>query len=233
MREALRRMKMFYPRSLHLTPNPILPPSHPLRALGEPILVPTPDSSGGSGPVIRLYNLKSFTLSIENIQLSDSGNYSCETTRIVPPPSLHKSSCLILQVRPHLSLQKLNSSNDTCVHLLCLLESLKPEQVNFTWSRGERSLHPFTSYAMNSELHLCKPDWSEGDTITCYASYSSTQTPYSRSITLDFSHEGQTEIRLPVCVVLFSIFIISIVFIWMLFFIFKYKRVTCCHRLAT
>uniref|UniRef100_A0A672KE65 Ig-like domain-containing protein n=1 Tax=Sinocyclocheilus grahami TaxID=75366 RepID=A0A672KE65_SINGR len=82
-------------------------------------------------------------------------------------------------VRPHLSLQKLNSSNDTCVHLLCLLESLKPEQVNFTWSRGERSLHPFTSYAMNSELHLCKPDWSEGDTITCYASYSSTQTLYT------------------------------------------------------
>lgn len=43
---------MFYPRSLHLTPYPTLPPSHPLRALGEPILVPKPVSSGDSGPVI-------------------------------------------------------------------------------------------------------------------------------------------------------------------------------------
>ncbi|KTF73362.1 hypothetical protein cypCar_00049148 [Cyprinus carpio] len=86
-------------------------------------------------------------------------------------------------VGPHLSLQKLNSSNDTCIHLLCSVEDLKPEQVNFTWSRGERSLHPFTSYAMNSELRLCKPDWSEGDTITCYANYSSTQTQKSIQLT--------------------------------------------------
>lgn len=55
MREALSRMKMFYPRSF--SPSS-LPLSHPLRALGEPILVPTPISSGGFGPVIRLYNLQ-------------------------------------------------------------------------------------------------------------------------------------------------------------------------------
>lgn len=88
-------------------------------------------------------------------------------------------------VRPHLSLQKLNSSNDTCVHLLCSLEDLTTEQVNFTWGREGHhgSLHPFTSYTNNSELRLCKPDWSDGDTITCYASYSDNQIQRSLQLT--------------------------------------------------
>ncbi|XP_052464077.1 uncharacterized protein LOC128021135 isoform X4 [Carassius gibelio] len=114
---------------------------------------------------------------IKDAQPSDSGYHSCKTTRIIPPPSLDYSTNMTLQVVvPRLSLQKLNSSNDTCVHLLCSIESLQSKQVNFTWSRGQRSLHPFTSNATESELRLCKPDWSEGDTITCYASYSRTQT---------------------------------------------------------
>ncbi|XP_048036059.1 uncharacterized protein LOC125261535 isoform X3 [Megalobrama amblycephala] len=132
-------------------------------------------------------------------------------------------------LHPGLSLQLLNSSNDTCVHLLCSLESLNPELVNFTWSReGQRSLHTSTSYDMKSELRLCKPDWSDGDTITCHASCSSAQTPLSRTITLDFSNEESSQKSPEFCVVLFSTFIICIIFIWMFFCFFKYKSVTCC-----
>ncbi|XP_052422477.1 uncharacterized protein LOC127965832 isoform X4 [Carassius gibelio] len=64
------------------------------------------------------------------------------------------------------------------------MEGLTSELVNFTWSRdGHGSLHPFTTNATNSELRLCKPDWSDGDTITCYASYSSTRTQRSIQLT--------------------------------------------------
>ncbi|KAK2871093.1 hypothetical protein Q8A67_023620 [Cirrhinus molitorella] len=122
-------------------------------------------------------NIESLTLSIENVKPSDSGYYSCKTSRIIPPPTLDNISNVTLNVetRPHLSLQLKNSSNATCVHLLCSLEGLTTERVNFTWSREGQ----YTTNAMNSELCLCKPDWSEGDIITCYASYSGTQTQQS------------------------------------------------------
>ncbi len=44
------------------------------------------------------FNRKSFTLSIENIQLSDSGYYRCKTIRMIPPPSLDNTSNVTLQV---------------------------------------------------------------------------------------------------------------------------------------
>uniref|UniRef100_E9QIP9 Si:ch211-222e20.4 n=1 Tax=Danio rerio TaxID=7955 RepID=E9QIP9_DANRE len=76
-----------------------------------------------------------------------------------------------------LSLKPLNSTNDSCVHLLCSLDS---DLANFTWSRGGQMLpHVSTFNADNSELQLCKPDWSEGDTITCHVNYSGTQTQKS------------------------------------------------------
>ncbi|XP_042621104.1 uncharacterized protein LOC109062763 [Cyprinus carpio] len=141
-----------------------------------------------------------FQINIKDVQHNDSGIHSCKMTIIVPPPSLDYFTNMTLQVvvGPHLSLQKLNSSNDTCVLLLCSVEDLKPEQVNFTWSRGERSLHPFTSYALNSELRLCKPDWSEGDTITCYAKYSSTQTQKSIQLTSETTSDIGGSFYLPV-----------------------------------
>ncbi|XP_043106207.1 uncharacterized protein LOC122352716 [Puntigrus tetrazona] len=138
------------------------------------------------------FNKTSFTLSVVNVQLSDSGNYSCKITRFIPPPILDSTSNMTLQVavRPHLSLKKLNSSNETCVHLRCSLENLQPGQVNFTWDReGHGSLRSVLNNSMNSELLLCKPDWSDGDTITCYAKYLQTQTLYSCNITLDFRHK--------------------------------------------
>ncbi|XP_050976219.1 uncharacterized protein LOC127171544 isoform X2 [Labeo rohita] len=153
-----------------------------------------------TGDCISHFNFssESFTLflSIENVQPSDSGNYSCKTTRLIPPPTLDDTTYVTLKVnaRPHLSLQ-LNSSNDTCIHLLCSMEGLTTEQVNFTWSRqGQSLLHQFTSNSTSSELHLCKPDWSEGDTITCYANYSGTQT--EKSILLSSQNASEKGVEL-------------------------------------
>ncbi|XP_026104418.1 uncharacterized protein LOC113075989 [Carassius auratus] len=178
--------------------------------------------TGNCVPRFKL-NKKSFTLSIEYVQLSDSGTYSCKITRVIPPPSTDYSTNVTLQVaaRPHLSLLTLNSSNDSCIHLLCSMEGLTSELVNFTWSRdGHGSLHPFTSNATNSELRLCKPDWSDGDTITCYASYSSTRT--QRSIQLTSQKEFEQNFPV-VSVAIFSSFFICIAFIWILFCISKHK----------
>ncbi|XP_051765275.1 uncharacterized protein LOC127520752 [Ctenopharyngodon idella] len=148
------------------------------------------------------FNRTSFTLSIENVQPSDSGNYSCKTTRLILPPTLDNISNVILQVEG-LSLQLLNSSNDTCIHLLCSLESLNPELVNFTWSReGQSLLHPSTSYDMKSELHLCKPDWSDGETITCHANYSNSQT--QKSIQLPSQHTSDKTIGIKQLIIICS-----------------------------
>ncbi|KAG1970566.1 hypothetical protein F2P79_002065 [Pimephales promelas] len=181
-------------------------------------------------------SVKRTSLSIENVQFSDSGNYSCKTTRLIPPPELDIISYVKLQVEapPSLSLLKLNVSNVSCVHLLCSLEAPNPEPVNFTWIRaGHGSLYSSTSYDMKSSLELCKPDWSDGDTIICHASYSNSRTPLSMNITLDFSNKESSQ-RSPVfCLVLFCTFAICIVFIWMVFCISKYKSVTCCTGPST
>ncbi|KAL6473102.1 hypothetical protein MHYP_G00192900 [Metynnis hypsauchen] len=85
--------------------------------------------------------------------------------------------------------QKVNISNQCCVELLCSLEGLSPDQVSFTWTRGsELLLHPSN---MSSTLTLCKPHWRDGDTFTCQASYSSSHTLYSKSITIKYTDEGK------------------------------------------
>ncbi|XP_056103577.1 uncharacterized protein LOC130082748 [Rhinichthys klamathensis goyatoka] len=132
------------------------------------------------------------SLSIENVQFSHSGIYSCKTTRLIPPPSVDNISNVKLQVEapPGLSLQKQNGSNDSCILLLCSLEALNPELVNFTWIReGQGSLYSSTSYDMNSSLDLCKPDWSDGDTIICHANYSNNTTQTHIILTSDSESE--------------------------------------------
>nr|XP_021327981.1 uncharacterized protein LOC103911768 isoform X2 [Danio rerio] len=132
---------------------------------------------------------KPVTLEIKNVQPGDSGKYSCKTTTLIPPPSVEESSSLILRVAG-LSLKPLNSTNDSCVHLLCSLDS---DLANFTWSRGGQMLpHVSTFNADNSELQLCKPDWSGGDTITCHVNYSGTQT--QKSITFSRSENANRDL---------------------------------------
>ncbi|XP_057177982.1 uncharacterized protein LOC130546626 isoform X1 [Triplophysa rosa] len=135
-----------------------------------------------SGCCIPRFTLtkESLQLNIENVQPSDFGNYTCKWSRIIPPPTLDGIRNVMLRVED-LSLQRLNSRNDSCIHLLCTLEALNPEQVNFTWStEGQRLPNMSSSSYTSSELYLCEPDWDNADTITCQASYFYNNTLYRR-----------------------------------------------------
>ncbi|XP_007232592.3 uncharacterized protein LOC103035352 isoform X1 [Astyanax mexicanus] len=133
-------------------------------------------------------NPEPFGLTITDVRSSDAGVYNCSITKVLPPPVEDKSSVIILEVSADLTVEQMNSSDLSCVDLLCSLEGLSPEQINFTWTRGSELLHhQNVPTSMNSSLHLCKPNWANGDTITCHADYSSTHTLYSQNITLTCS----------------------------------------------
>ncbi|KAL7847556.1 hypothetical protein AOLI_G00222740 [Acnodon oligacanthus] len=147
---------------------------------------------------------------------------------MVPPPATDYFSVLILQVNvpAGLMVQQVNIGNQRCVELLCSLEGLSPEQVNFTWTRGsEQLLHQSNPSNMSSTLTLCKPHWRDGDTFTCQASYSSDHTLYSKSTTIKPTDEECPHSFPVISVVLFSIFIIIITVIWIMYCLFSHKRV--------
>ncbi|XP_029555830.1 uncharacterized protein LOC115154095 isoform X1 [Salmo trutta] len=102
---------------------------------------------------------------------TDSGQYTCLISRVIPPPTIEKSSVVDLQVTG-LVLERQNSSDPDCIQLLCTLEDLDPQDVNFTWTRqGQASpetlLTNHSPSKQSSVLTLCQSVWREGDTITC------------------------------------------------------------------
>ncbi|KAK1800428.1 hypothetical protein P4O66_005659, partial [Electrophorus voltai] len=119
---------------------------------------------------------------------------------------------------PDLSLQQLNSSDVTCVELLCTLEGLRPEQVNFTWTKADEKLPHYHSTNMSSMLKLCKPDWWDGVTLTCQASYPHNSTVYRKNITLTCRNTGPE--NLSCCPTVHVLFFIIIAFIWILSYVF-------------
>ncbi|XP_055797738.1 uncharacterized protein LOC129868115 isoform X2 [Salvelinus fontinalis] len=105
---------------------------------------------------------------------TDSGLYTCLISRVIPPPTIEKSSNVDLQVTvlPGLVLERQNSSDPGCIQLLCTLEGLDAQDVNFTWTRqGQDSPEtPLTNHSLSKQssfLTLCQSVWREGDTITC------------------------------------------------------------------
>ncbi|GAA6096461.1 uncharacterized protein LOC113645640 isoform X1 [Tachysurus ichikawai] len=130
-----------------------------------------------------------FGLNITDVESSDAGNYTCVSTRVIPPPTENKSKTLMLKVidPTSLTLERMNSTNSSCVKLFCSLQGLIPQQVNFTWTRAAQLLHYYESSNMSSFLMLCKPNWTDGETLTCRADYSVNHTLYSRNITLPYN----------------------------------------------
>ncbi|XP_073672041.1 uncharacterized protein [Paramisgurnus dabryanus] len=118
--------------------------------------------------------------------MSDSGTYFCKKTRIIPPPTYDVFTNVTLHVED-LSLERLKSSNSSCIHLLCSWESENPEPVNFTWFRKGHDSLLSSSVGNNSELYLCQPAWEENDTFTCQVRIN--KTLYNRSIELNPSTE--------------------------------------------
>ncbi|KAG7322366.1 hypothetical protein KOW79_013712 [Hemibagrus wyckioides] len=125
-------------------------------------------------------------LNITGVESSDAGVYTYLTNKLIPPPTENNSTTVRLKVKvaPSLTLQLMNSTNSFCVELLCSLQGLEPQQVNFTWIRAAQLLHHHESSNMSSFLKLCKPNWTEGETLTCRALYSINHTLYMKSITL-------------------------------------------------
>ncbi|TRY97173.1 hypothetical protein DNTS_020334 [Danionella cerebrum] len=100
----------------------------------------------------------------ENVQRQDSGEYNCKMTKMIPPPAMETNTKTILQVAG-LGLNLL-PVNDSCIHLVCSLDVPALQSVTFTWEVNRQTHNPL--YKSNrSELDLCKPDWSDGDIITC------------------------------------------------------------------
>ncbi|XP_027007147.1 uncharacterized protein LOC113645640 isoform X1 [Tachysurus fulvidraco] len=134
-------------------------------------------------------NKEPLGLNITDVESSDAGNYTCVITKSIPPPTEVKSTTLLLKVidPPSLTLELMNSTNSSCVELLCSLQGLIPQQVNFTWTRAAQLLHYYESNNMSSFLMLCKPNWTDGETLTCRADYSVNHTLYSRNIKLPYN----------------------------------------------
>ncbi|KAI5629199.1 hypothetical protein C0J50_8098, partial [Silurus asotus] len=109
-------------------------------------------------------------LVITDVKNSDAGVYNCVMTRVIPPPAVDTFTILRLNV-PSLTLQWINTTIVNCVELLCSVQGLKSPGVNFSWTRAGLYLN-HTSSTINSTLTLCKPNWTDGDTITCRADYS-------------------------------------------------------------
>ncbi|KAM9455390.1 tyrosine-protein phosphatase non-receptor type substrate 1-like isoform 2-T2 [Clarias gariepinus] len=134
-------------------------------------------------------NREPLGLNITGIVSSDAGVYNCVVTRLIPPPAEEISLPLRLKVfssaavLPSPTLQLISNTNSSCVELICSLEGLSPQQVNFTWTRATQLIHHLGTSSMNSTLTLCKPNWTEGETLTCQASYSHNRT-LSKNITL-------------------------------------------------
>ncbi|XP_034168180.2 uncharacterized protein LOC117599311 isoform X2 [Pangasianodon hypophthalmus] len=128
-------------------------------------------------------NTEPLGLNITDVESNDAGVYKCVMTKLIPPPTAENSSTLMLKVSA-LTLQLMNSTNSSCVELLCSLKGLRPQQVNFTWTRATQLLYHHESSSMRNTLTLCKPHWTDGETLTCQASYSNNHTLYSKSITL-------------------------------------------------
>uniref|UniRef100_A0A673MC40 Uncharacterized LOC107744636 n=1 Tax=Sinocyclocheilus rhinocerous TaxID=307959 RepID=A0A673MC40_9TELE len=140
------------------------------------------------------FNRKSFTLSIENIQLSDSGNYSCETTRIVPPPSLHK-----IIVRPVLSLSCVKRPDGSPM-ILCSVE-FYPDSLKQLWIRDGDVLN--SSYSNKSfngsfsqQSYLKLPPQTLNDTIySCWVNHPSLNKPLVANLSSSVCYESEGKFR--------------------------------------
>nr|XP_046153852.1 uncharacterized protein LOC123994840 isoform X2 [Oncorhynchus gorbuscha] len=128
---------------------------------------------------------------------TDSGLYTCSISRVIPPPTIEQSSTVDLQVTvlPGLVLERQNSSDPGCIQLLCTLEGLDPQDVNFTWTRQgqgspETLLTNHSPSKQSSFLTLCQSVWREGDTITCNVRLLANNTDLSIRLPYKTYHEN-------------------------------------------
>nr|XP_046153885.1 uncharacterized protein LOC123994840 isoform X6 [Oncorhynchus gorbuscha] len=132
---------------------------------------------------------------------TDSGLYTCSISRVIPPPTIEQSSTVDLQVTvlPGLVLERQNSSDPGCIQLLCTLEGLDPQDVNFTWTRQETyhennhltiicvstSIGVVAIAAVTISIYKCRQRTNdEGDSVS-----------YNNKVYENFSFSTQTQQR--------------------------------------
>ncbi|MGH0184537.1 UNVERIFIED_CONTAM: hypothetical protein FKN15_015355, partial [Acipenser sinensis] len=136
---------------------------------------------------------QSHHLKIKDLTIGDSGIYSCVAISLIPPPIIENRSELTLLVegmRLELFPMSSNTSPD-CIQLVCSLAGFYPPKVNVTWSKQGETLSDTlltnsSTYLWRSTLSLCKPDWNEGDVISCHVNSSVTAQPITHNITITF-----------------------------------------------
>ncbi|XP_071195287.1 uncharacterized protein [Salvelinus alpinus] len=140
---------------------------------------------------------------------TDSGLYTCLISRVIPPPTIEESSNVDLQVTvpvlfssavlPGLVLERQNSSDPGCIQLLCTLEGLDAQDVNFTWTRQETyyeknlltiicvstSIGVVAIVAVTISIYKCRQRTNdEGDSVS-----------YNNKVYENFSFSTQTQQR--------------------------------------
>ncbi|XP_048873228.1 uncharacterized protein LOC125744947 [Brienomyrus brachyistius] len=105
-------------------------------------------------------------LYLTNVSFSDSGVYNCSVARQIPPPTEEKFYLANITVQG-VVIEKLNSSNQDCMELLCRTEGLAQNQLTFHWTWGTSG----NNYNASQNLNLCKPGWSNCDTFACNVSH--------------------------------------------------------------
>ncbi|XP_076876153.1 uncharacterized protein LOC143525753 isoform X2 [Brachyhypopomus gauderio] len=169
-------------------------------------------------------NSEMFRLTVTDVTSRDAGLYNCTVTRLIPPPSEDRYSTFRLEVNASLTLQHLNSSDVTCVDLLCSMEGLREEKLNFTWSKADKELlhlHNMNMRNMSSRLRLCEPAWRYGDTLTCHASYANDSVVYSRAITLT---ENSNTSRMVVVISIISSLGLLLLLLLLSVAVYKYRK---------
>ncbi|XP_046873066.1 uncharacterized protein LOC124465372 isoform X2 [Hypomesus transpacificus] len=128
---------------------------------------------------------------ITDPKVSDSGQYNCSITRVIPPPFSDEFHIVDLQVED--LVLTMHNQNSSCILLLCTLEGLHTQDVNFTWFRqGQGSLEPLSvnhSSKLRSSVLLCQAEWREGDRFICKVNIS-INSGLNKSITLPHSDIG-------------------------------------------
>ncbi|KAJ8347644.1 hypothetical protein SKAU_G00262330 [Synaphobranchus kaupii] len=144
-----------------------------------------------------------------------------EVSKSIPPPTVEKFYNVKLHIKgpPHVIIEQQTSNKSGCLWLLCELDGLDSTEVNLTWSQNGQSIPETTS-----SLHLCKPDWSEGDTFTCNISQSSNYTGLSANITITQTHsrvDNKANSLIMICV---GVFAGTVALICLVICIYKCKK---------
>ncbi|XP_076131417.1 uncharacterized protein LOC143112893 isoform X2 [Alosa pseudoharengus] len=114
-------------------------------------------------------------LNVKHFKSDHSGSYSCIIIRIIPPPTFELNTTTIELHADGLSLELVNTNDSGCVELVCTMDAIDQEQVDFIWNlRGKNTSEQVqvtnSSSSVSSSLRLCGAERRDGDTITCSVS---------------------------------------------------------------